>query len=308
MKTVLAFGEALWDLLPSGPALGGAPANFAYRLNAFGDRALLVTRLGRDAWGLRAGERLKALGLDLALVQWDDRRPTGTVPVSVDARGVPEFTIVPDVAYDYIEPAPALLEAAARADAVYFGTLVQRSPVSRETLRRVLAAAPGAVKFLDINLRKDCYTPETIAASLAAADVLKLNEGEAEALTRMFGLRAGGPAAAAEAILERWPLRCCVVTLGERGAVAVSRNGRAEAPGWSVRVVDTVGSGDAFSAGFLGAYLQGRPLEECLFRGNVLGALVAEQEGATQPLDPEDVRRFLERQRTGSSGEKGVGR
>jgi fructokinase len=296
MKTVLAFGETLWDLLPSGPALGGAPANFAYRLHAFGDRALLVTRLGRDDLGLRAAQRLRELGLDLSLAQWDERRPTGTVPVTVDARGVPEFTIVPDVAYDAMEPAPELLAAAAGADAVYFGTLAQRSPVSRETLRRVLAAAPRAVKFLDINLRQGCFTPETVGASLEAADVLKLNEGEAEFLARTFGLPPADPAATAEAILERWPLRCCVVTLGERGAVAVARGRRAEVPGWKVRVVDTVGSGDAFSAGFLGAYLRGRPLEECLFRGNVLGALVAAQAGATQPLGPEDVRRFLERE------------
>ncbi|MFN3485480.1 MAG: carbohydrate kinase family protein [Planctomycetota bacterium] len=296
MKTVLAFGEALWDLLPSGPALGGAPANFAYRLSAFGDRALLVTRLGRDEPGRRAAERLRELGLDLSLVQWDDRRPTGTVPVTIDARGIPEFTITPDVAYDAIEAAPELLAVASGADAVYFGTLAQRSAVSRETLWRVLAAAPRAVKFLDLNLRKDCFTPETIDASLSAADVLKLNESEAEFVARTFGLAAGGPPATAESILDRWPLRCCVVTLGERGAVAVSRQGRAEVPGWKVRVVDTVGSGDAFSAGFLGAYLRERPLEECLFRGNVLGALVAAQAGATEPIGPEDIRRFLERE------------
>lgn len=296
MKTVLAFGEALWDLLPSGPALGGAPANFAYRLSAFGDRTLLVTRLGRDELGRRAAERLRELELDLSLVQWDDRRPTGTVPVTIDARGIPEFTITPDVAYDAIEPEPKLLAAAAGADAVYFGTLAQRSSVSRETLWRILAAAPRAVKFLDLNLRKDCFTPETVAASLAAANVLKLNEGEAEFLARTFRLPLADPAATAEAILARWPLDCCVVTLGEQGAIAVCRRGRAEVPGWKVRVADTVGSGDAFSAGFLGAYLREMPLEECLFRGNVLGALVAAQAGATQPLGPEDVRRFLEQE------------
>src|SRR5439155_8340756 len=132
-----------WDLLPTGPVLGGAPCNFAYRVNSLGDRGILVTRLGRDELGKKAFGQLEALGMDTSFVQWDDKHPTGSVPVKIDSKGVPDFTIVKDVAYDHLQPADP------KADAVCFGTLVQRSPASRRALRRLLAAAPEAVKLLD---------------------------------------------------------------------------------------------------------------------------------------------------------------
>jgi len=127
MRTVLSFGETLWDLLPAGAVLGGAPCNLAYRVNALGERGLIVTRLGRDARGREAYERLRGLGMDLSLVQWDDRKPTGTVPVILDAKGIPDFTIVEDVAYDGIDATPELLAEAGKADCVCFGTLIQRT-------------------------------------------------------------------------------------------------------------------------------------------------------------------------------------
>src|SRR5205814_7800287 len=133
MKTVLSFGETLWDLLPAGPLLGGAPCNLAYRINSLGERGILVTRLGRDDLGRKASESLATLGMDARYVQWDDAHPTGTVPVTVDARGVPDFTILKDVAYDYIEPTDDLLKLASGADCLCFGSLSQRSERSRRT-------------------------------------------------------------------------------------------------------------------------------------------------------------------------------
>ncbi len=295
VKTILAFGETLWDLLPDGPALGGASCNFAYRASALGDRAALVTRLGRDELGKRAQAALAALGMDTSFVQWDERKPTGTVPVRIDAKGVPDFTILPDVAYDGIEPGKELLALAAEADAVYFGTLVQRSAVSRRTLRRVLEAAPRALTFLDVNLRRGCFSRETVAESLERADVVKLNDQEAAALKGMLGLRGKTARGLAREIRGRWSLRACVVTLGERGALAVSEGEELAVPGWKVRVADTVGSGDAFSAAFLCLYLRGRPLEECCFFGNALGAMVAAQKGATAPISREEIERFAGR-------------
>ncbi len=284
VKTVVAFGETLWDLLPSGPVLGGAPCNFAVRVNSLGDRALLVTRLGRDELGTRAFEEMGRLGLDTALVQWDERKPTGTVPVRVDAKGVPDFTIVPDVAYDFIEPRPELLEAAAAADAVCFGTLVQRSAGSRRALRKVLEAAGGALKLLDVNLRKACCTRETVEDALRRADVVKLNDDELRWLRREFGLRGRTEAALAREAAGRWGLDGVVVTRGERGAVAAAGGDTVEVPGIRVEVVDTIGSGDAFSAAFLHLWLEGRPLRECCEAGNALGALVARTKGATAPV------------------------
>jgi len=290
MKTILAFGETLWDLLPTGPVLGGAPCNFAYRVNSLGDRAILVTRLGRDELGRKAFERLRQLGLDTSFVQWDDARPTGTVPVTIDGKGVPDFTITPDVAYDYIEATDELRRVIPSVDCIYCGTLVQRSEPSRRALNDLLDAKRAPV-LLDLNLRKKCYTTTTIDESLKRATLVKLNETEAaeissartaETQARELHARTKGPV---------------VITTGERGVVAV--DGRSPEPvtlpGWKVPVVDTIGSGDAFSAAFLHCWLKGRTLEECCYFGNALGAMVARTAGATAPLSVDELNRFCGR-------------
>jgi fructokinase len=292
-KTVVAFGETLWDLLPSGPVLGGAPCNFACRVNSLGDRGVIVTRLGRDDLGRKAFERMIELGMETGYVQWDDRHPTGTVPVKVGPDGAPDFTILPDVAYDYIEETESLQALVERADGVCFGTLVQRAPVSRWTLDRILDAAGGAVKLLDINLRKDCHTRETIEGSLGRADILKLNDSEARYLAGLFGLPAGSLPEIAEALLGEGSLSLCLVTLGGKGALAVSSKGeRVYVPGYEVEVVDTCGSGDAFTAGFFHAFLSGQSLAEACRQGNILGAMVAAQAGATAPISSAEIEAF----------------
>jgi len=295
VKTVLSFGETLWDLLPAGPLLGGAPCNLAYRVNSLGERGLLVTRLGHDDLGRTAAEQLRALGMDLGLVQGDDRRPTGTVPVTLDAKGVPDFRILPDVAYDYIAVTAKLLSEADQADCICFGTLVQRSPVSRTTLYRVLEAAPRALKVLDLNLRRDCYSRETVMASLELADVLKLNDGEVLELARMFGLKSGSPQETARACRSTWDLDACVVTLGAEGAYGVTATEEATVEGWKVQVVDTIGAGDAFTAAFVTCRLRGIPFEDCCYFGNALGALVSGTKGATSPIGLDEIYRFCGR-------------
>lgn len=294
MKTILAFGETLWDLLPSGPALGGAPFNFAARAKELGNWAFVVTRLGRDDLGRKAFARLQQLGMDPSYVQWDDVRPTGTVPVKVDAKGVPDFTILPNVAYDAIEPTPEVLELAGVAECVCFGTLVQRAEGSRRTLYQVLEAAPHAWKVLDLNLRRDCFTPETVRESLARVNILKLNDQEVGALRDLLGAGGGTIPEFAQSLFGG-PLTHVVVTLGEKGAYAASSDGRrAYDPGYRVRLVDTCGSGDAFTAGFVHEFLRGKALEECLSLGNVLGAMVAAQAGATTPISPGELAAFRE--------------
>ena len=147
-KTVLSFGETLWDLFPSGPALGGAPFNFAYRVNSLGDRGLVVTRLGRDDYGRKALAQMTALGMDATHVQQDDHRLTGTVQVSLDEKRNPEFLILPEVAYDFIEVTCEALELAAAADCFCFGTLVQRAVEIIERLgARALTPAEGRRKL-----------------------------------------------------------------------------------------------------------------------------------------------------------------
>ena len=292
VKTVLSFGETLWDLLPTGPALGGAPCNLAYRVNSLGERGIVVTRLGRDDLGRKAADHLRSLGMDTRHVQWDDGHPTGTVPVTVDARGIPTYEILKDVAYDFIEPTDDLLALAAAADCICFGSLSQRAPTSQQTLMTLLSAASKALKFFDINLRRDCYSRAVIERSFFKADILKLNDGEALELRRVFDLPGETPVDIAREILRRWSLKCCVVTLGEEGAFAVAGGREARIPGHSVRVVDTIGSGDAFSAAFLTCWLRGEPLEECVASGNALGALVAGTKGATAPIGADEIKRF----------------
>lgn len=292
-KTILAFGETLWDLLPTGPQLGGAPCNFAYRLQELGDHALLVTRLGRDDLGRKANEKLSALGMDLSQVQWDDQRPTGTVDVFLDKSGIPDFTIHRDVAYDFIDSTRALQAAARVADCIAFGTLTQRSDTSRGTLQLLLRESGDTVRFLDINLRKDCYSAGTALWSLQHADIVKLNEGEVEFLRETLGLTASGLVEFCDVLVNRYSPAYCVVTLGERGVYAASRKSdRVYVPGYEVEVIDTCGSGDALSAGFVHGLLGGKSLAECCSLGNTLGSIVAGQPGATTPINPTSIEQY----------------
>jgi fructokinase len=292
--TVVAFGEMLWDLLPSGPALGGAPFNFAYRVASLGDRVVVVSRLGDDDLGREALAAMAALGMDASCVQVDPAKPTGTVPVSLDPAGTPVFTIVPDVAYDRIEATAGALAAVEEADCLCFGTLAQRSPASARTLRLLLERFRGRVRLLDLNLRRDCWTPESVRASIDRADVLKLNDDEAVTIAPLYGLADRPLREFPRALMAATGLSHVVLTLGAGGAFAASRDG-AEAceSAHEVTVVDTVGAGDAFTAAFAHGLLAGWPLARSLAHGNALGALVAAQRGATGAVVPADVERLL---------------
>ena len=295
-KTVVAFGEVLWDILPSCTVLGGAPFNFAYRVNSLGDIGLMVSRLGRDALGREALDKIVALDLETSLLQQDEASPTGTVQVSFDAQGNPDYVIVPDVAYDRIAFTADLARTVERADCLCFGTLAQRAAVSSRTLAALLERAGGVLRVLDINLRKNCYDPRSVRFSLGHASVLKLNEEEAHALGAMLDIRHDTIAGFCEAIVHKYRLRFCLVTLGEKGAFGFSDDGqRAYAPGYEVTVADSLGSGDAFSAGFVHKILRDASLAEAVAFGNALGALVATQTGATTPLTREEIQALPDR-------------
>lgn len=292
-KTVVAFGEILWDILPSCVALGGAPFNFAYRVNSLGDAGLMASRLGRDDLGRQAFDKIVSLGLQTRLLQWDEEAPTGTVQVSFDAQNNPDYVIVPDVAYDRIALTEILADAVQRADCLCFGTLVQRAATSAGTLAALLERAERPMKLLDINLRKDCYNEGSVVFSLGNADVLKLNEDEAHTISRMLGLHHGTLRGFCAEVVAEWGLDFCLVTLGENGAFGYAGDGRETyAPGYKVKLVDSLGSGDAFSAGFVNKILRGASLQEAVVFGNILGAIVATQTGATTPITQEDLEGF----------------
>jgi fructokinase len=294
----VAFGEVLWDLLPSGRALGGAPFNFVYRVASLGDQGLMISRVGDDELGREALAAMEGLGMDTRCIQRDARRPTGTVPVSLDAAGTPLFTIVRDVAYDRIEPTPEAESAVSAADCFCFGTLVQRSPVSARTLRGLLERSAGRLRLLDLNLRRDCWTPGSVRSSIEGADVLKLNDGEAETVASLYGLEGLPFGDVPAALVAKTRLSHVVVTLGPLGAFAVARaGGAAYEPAYAVDAVDTVGSGDAFTAGFAHGLLAGWPLARSVRYGSALGACVAAQRGATGPLAPADAERMVREDR-----------
>jgi fructokinase len=186
---VIGLGEVLWDLLPAGKQLGGAPANFAYHAHALGAEALVISRVGTDALGREILDRLSSLGLRTDGITMDSSMPTGTVSVALDAEGQPTFTIHENVAWDFIKADEGILREVKRADAICFGTLAQRHPVARASIRTVLDAAPAtALRIFDINLRQHFWSRELIVESLQLADVLKLNDDELPTLARLLGL------------------------------------------------------------------------------------------------------------------------
>ena len=292
-NTIVSFGEILWDILPTETVLGGAPFNFIYRVDSLGHRGTIISRLGRDELGRQAVDRINELALDTSCLQWDDQHTTGRVQVSFDAEHNPSYVIVPHVAYDHIEPTDMLTQAVSQADCICFGTLIQRSDQSRKTLRQLLAVAPDSLKLLDINLRRDCYSPETVTSSLQKADILKLNRDELNQLSTMLEIGNGSVPDFGHRIMEKYSLRYCFVTLGAMGVFALSdRNEQTYVPGHKVTLVDSLGAGDAFTAGALHCLMQDQPLVEACAFGNVLGAIVCGQRGATQPITTEQVEAF----------------
>jgi fructokinase len=294
-KTILSFGEVLWDLLPEGNVLGGAPCNFAFRMHSFGNRSIMVSRLGTDTNGKKARDVLTKLGLTLEGVQSDSEFPTGTVQVTLDQQHNPDYFIVPDVAYDQITVTPYLEGLVKNVDALCFGTLAQRSFKSQETLHWLLDhLPPDTIKVYDINLRKNCYDKQTIEKSLWQADILKLSDEETSKIANMFGFDHENLTKMGKHLVDQWNLKCCLITLGSKGALAFERNGEnIYQPGFKIEMKEPVGAGDACTAGFTHHFLNGDPLKTCCQTGCGLGALVATQSGATEIVSAQSLKSFL---------------
>lgn len=279
--TVAGLGELLWDFLPAGKQLGGAPANVAYHAHVLGDRGMVLSKVGADALGEEALRLLRTHGVDVSHVQRDASSPTGTVSVSLDHQGHPNFIITRDVAWDRMEYSDAWKTVAASVDAVCFGTLAQRSPESREAIRSfVRATTDDCLVVFDVNLRQFFYSADVIRTSLELADVCKLNEQELPTVAAILGLQVTNAAETARRIVETFDLRCMAVTRGENGSVLVSEDDMAEHPGFRVSVRDTVGAGDAFTAGLIHALLRGMSLADASQVAAERGAWVASSAGA----------------------------
>lgn len=276
-KVIVGIGELLWDMLPSGKAIGGAPANFAYHAGRLGEEGWVVSAVGDDALGHEILDVLDEKRLH-SLVSMVDK-PTGTVQVSLDDAGVPTYTIVKDVAWDHIPFTPKMQDLASRADAVCFGSLVQRNG-SRASVLKFLEAVPAsALKVFDINLRQHFYTPEILRKSLEIADVLKINDEEIVTLSEMFGL-GSDPREACRKLIGQYSLRFVLLTKGAQGSEVISPDEVIPQGVGKVDVVDTVGAGDAFTAAFTVAYLRGDSLADAQKLAGEVTAYVCSHKGA----------------------------
>ena len=294
--TVIGLGEVLWDLLPAGRQLGGAPANFSYQAGALGAHAMMVTRVGNDDLGREVIERFRKMKLPSATVQVDPVRPTGTVTVTLNEKGVPQYAFADDTAWEQLAATHSALTAISGAHAVCFGTLGQRNPVARKAIQQLVAAAPAdALRIFDINLRLDFYSREMIEQSLRLSNVLKLNDEELTVLTDMFSLQ-GTVRQRIEWFVRTFGLKAVVLTSGSLGSLIHQEGRWSEVRPQPVLVADTVGAGDAFTAALTMGLLSGMDLSEVHGIADEIARYVCSQPGAT-PSMPEAFRRKFARSR-----------
>lgn len=284
--TVVGLGELLWDMFPQGKQLGGAPANFAYMTALLGDRGIVASRVGDDRLGQEAVWQLKSSGLDTAYIQKDQAHATGTVLVKVDSKGQPEYKICEDVAWDHFAWSEQWQELALSADAVCFGSLAQRSEASRTTIRKFLQSVRAdAARIFDVNLRQAFYSAEVLRVALLHANIMKVNHEELPRIVELFGEKFGSEREGAKWLATEFGLKLVCVTRGHRGSLLVCNGTIDEHPGFTVKVGDTVGAGDAFTAALVHHWLRGTPLAEINLAANRMGSWVASQEGAMPSAD-----------------------
>ena len=276
-KVIVGIGEILWDMLPSGKALGGAPANFAYHAGRLGEEGWAVSAVGDDALGREILDLVASKGLHSLIAVTD--KPTGTVQVSLDARGVPAYNIMEDVAWDNIPFTADMETLAQRADAVCFGSLVQRMGSRASVLRFIRSMRPEALKVFDINLRQHYYSRDVLEASLRLADILKINDEEIGIVSSIFGL-GGDDRDACRALIETFGLKLVILTRGADGSEVITADEVIPQEVGEVEVIDTVGAGDSFTAAFVVAYLRGDSLAEAQRLASETASYVCSRKGA----------------------------
>lgn len=292
MKTVTGIGEALWDCLPEGRKFGGAPTNFAYHCSQFGLDAWAASAIGDDELGDEILDICK--GVNLQVICPKVPYETGTVQVTLDQKGIPQYNIKKGVAWDNIPYSDELAQLALRTDAVCFGSLAQRSSVSRDTIRRFIDNMPvDALKVFDINLRQNFFTKEVIEESLNLCNVLKINDEELVTVSRLFGWLAESDEdfetvwknidfkSCCRNIQRKYNLRMLILTCGVNGSYVFTPDGEISELGTpKVEVADTVGAGDSFTAAFVSSILLGKTVKEAHQRAVDVSAFVCTQHGA----------------------------
>ena len=284
-KTVVGIGEALWDVLPEGKKIGGAPANFAYHVSQLGLPGCVVSAVGEDALGSEILANLSAKGLctHIATVPY----PTGTVQVEIDQVGVPQYVIREGVAWDNIPFTADLKSLAQRTTAVCFGSLAQRSSVSRATINRFIDEMPKEKDTLivfDVNLRQGFFTKEILDQSMKKCNVLKINDEELIVISRLLGYPGTDLRSTCRDLLNRYHLRMLILTCGVNGSHIFTPGDISYQATPEVEVVDTVGAGDSFTAAFVASIISGMSVSEAHRRAVEVSAYVCTQAGAMPTL------------------------
>ncbi len=288
----VGLGEILWDMLPAGKQLGGAPANFAYHAQALGGHGIVVSCIGNDELGKEIMSRLKELGLDCKYIEVDENHPTGTVTVELDEDGRPNYTIHKNVAWDYIASNSGLLELASQTDAVCYGSLCQRSQISRKTVRDFLQAANSdCLRVFDINLRQSYFNEEIIRTMLELSNVLKLNDEELSVVADLLGLM-GSETDILSQLSDIYGLRMIALTRGAKGSRLYAQGENSNHEGFSAEVADTVGAGDSFTAAMILGLLCDKPLDRINEYSNRVASFVCSQNGATPRLPDSLTQEF----------------
>lgn len=291
MKTQVAcFGEVLWDLLPSGKIAGGAPMNVACQLKNLGHQVAMISRVGEDELGTEIIRFLDSRGVDTSTIQLDPLYNTGVVNVSLTATGQPSYEIVHPSAWDFIALGTTTLHTVNQVEMLVYGSLSCRTNVSKQTLLHLLSKARLGV--FDVNLRIPYYSADLVEELGLQADVLKLNDAELALLGDWYGL-SGSDQSQMEGLQKRFSLQGIVQTRGDKGAIYFDGQQFYEHPGFKVTVEDTIGSGDAFLAGFLHGMLNDQSPSENLAYGCGMGALTATVKGGTPVLDLPKLEEFI---------------
>lgn len=290
---VVGIGEILWDMLPEGRKLGGAPANFAYHVSQLGLCSRIVSAVGHDMPGDDILNTLRAKNLDTDFIERIDR-PTGTVEISIDGKGIPEYSIKDNVAWDNIPFTDNLKRLAAKTKAIAFGSLAQRHHVSAMTINAFLDAIPEeneALKIFDINLRQNFYDRNTVERSLQKCNILKLNDEETDTISRIIGI-SGTIEQVVNTIRKKYSIGILILTCGTKGSYVFGHGTMSFLPTPKVKTADTVGAGDSFTAAFTASILQGKSIEEAHQAAVDVSAFVCTQYGA-MPVFPDTIRNII---------------
>lgn len=285
---VVGMGEALWDVLPEGKKIGGAPANFAYHVSQFGFPSCVVSAIGDDTLGKEIVDNFTSKGLNQLIAEVP--YPTGTVHVEIDQAGIPQYEIKENVAWDNIPYSTKLEQLAQHTKAVCFGSLAQRNVVSRNTINRFLDAMPqndDSLIVFDVNLRQGFYNKEILCNSMKRCNILKINDEELVTVSRMFGYPGIDLQDKCWILLGKYNLKMLILTCGINGSYVFTPGNVSFQPTPKVEVADTVGAGDSFTAAFIASILKGKSVEEAHSLAVKVSAYVCTKNGAMPLLPPE---------------------